>query len=175
MVQSDLQANGSRKSSRSDTRMPVFRAVKRQTAYEKNPGPDGPLTSPGISPVAVAQNVTSHIPKSGNENRHPEQGRMNDGRHWFHPFEKREVVKDKRSWREELQWPGLPEENSSENVADAHLSTGWPSLPEERFIGMGSVLQQMETCLSETELRAIERLRRLDEEQKGMPWNVLHF
>jgi hypothetical protein len=174
-VQSDLQANGSRKSFRSDTGIPVFREVKRQTAFEKNPGSDGPLISPGISPVAADQHVTSQIQKSGNEYRHPEQGRINDVRHWFHSFDKREVVKDKRFRPAELQWPGLPEEIGSEDVADAHLSAVWPSLPEERFIGMGSVLQQMENCLSETELRAIERLRRIDEEQKGMPWNVLHF
>jgi hypothetical protein len=174
-VQSDLQASGSRKSSLTDARIPVFREVKRQTAYEKNPFPDGPLNSPAISPVAVTQNVTSQINKSENEYRHPGQGRMNNGQHWFHPFEKKEVVKDKRSRPAELQWPGLPEEIGFEDVAEAHLSAVWPSLPEERLISKGSVLQQMETCLSETELRAIERLRRLDEEQKGMPWNVLHF
>ncbi len=162
-------------SSRSNMRMPVFREFKQQNAHETNPGSDGSSKSPEISPVISVQSLTPQIQKSGNEYRHPEQGPMNDGRHQFHSLEKGKAIKDKRSRPAELRWPGLPDENSSEDVADAHFSAVWPGLPEEQSIGMRSVLQQMETCLSETELRAVERLQRLDEEQKGMPWNVLHF
>jgi hypothetical protein len=174
-VKLHLQVDDSQISSRSDMRMPVFWEFKQQNAYETNPGSDGSSKSPEILSVISAQSLTPQIQKSGNKYRHPEQGPMNDGRHRFHSLEKGKAIKEKRSRPAELRWPGLPDENSSEDVADAHFSAVWPSLPEEQSIGRRSVLQQMETCLSETELRAVERLQRLDEEQKGMPWNVLHF
>ena len=174
-VKLHLQTDDSQISSRSDMRMPVFRKFKQQNANETNPGSEGSSKSPGISPVAAAQTLTSQIKKSGNKYRHPEKCPMNDGRNRFHSLEKGKAIKDKRSRPAELRWPGLPDENSSEDVADADFAAIWPSLPEEQSIGMRSVLQQMETCLSETELRAVERLQRLDKEQKGMPWNVLHF
>jgi hypothetical protein len=174
-VKLHLQRDSSQISSRSDMRMPVFWEFKQQNTYETNPGSDGSSKSPEISPVISAQSLAPQIKIIGNEYRHPEQCPMNDGRHRFHSLEKGKAIKDKRSRPAELRWPGLSDENSSEDLADTDFAAIWPSLPEEQSIGMRSVLQQMETCLSETELRAVERLQRLDEEQKGMPWNVLHF
>ncbi|MFO8089573.1 MAG: hypothetical protein R6U13_07040 [Desulfatiglandaceae bacterium] len=174
-VQSDLQAEKSRKFSQFDSKMTAFREVESHIVYEKNPGPEEFLMPSAISPAVPGQPPVPQIKKSRNGFKRSEKGPMNAGQRLVHPFEKKEAIEMKPSGPPVLHWPDLPGENSSGNVSGSLFSAEWPSLPEEKSIDTRSVLQQMETRFTETEPGESERLRRLDEEQKGMKWIALHF
>jgi hypothetical protein len=115
------------------------------------------------------------IKKCGHDPRHAEPGTGNAGRRRPSAPAKRKAIDVQRSRPAEPDWPALPGENAAENAADAPFAAAWPSLPHERFSSVKTLLQQMETRLSEAAPREAERLQRLDEEHKGVPWNASHF
>jgi hypothetical protein len=106
---------------------------------------------------------------------YPERGTRTDELHRRQPIEKGPAIEENQCRPAELQWPDLAEEKGFGNLTDVAFSTVWPSLPEEQSVNMRSGLQQMEIRLSEMEPRTIERLERIDEEQKGKSWNASHF
>ena len=82
---------------------------------------------------------------------------------------------DKRPGPTELSWPSLPGEKDSEDIRDAHLNSTWPVLPEERGAVAGPASDRLNQDPVEADARTRERIRRLDEEQKGKKWSELHF
>jgi hypothetical protein len=51
------------------------------------------------------------------------------------------------------------------------LTAYWPTLPADPLAQVKPLSDQVELRQSEAELRKSERLQRLDEEQKGLPWS----
>jgi hypothetical protein len=75
----------------------------------------------------------------------------------------------------DLSWPSLPGEKETEDAGDARLTAAWPDLPAQRLAEAKPLSNQMDSYPAATGSRDIERLRRLDEEQKGRSWNASHF
>ncbi len=71
----------------------------------------------------------------------------------------------------ERVWPSLPGEDDSEVAADPQSTAYWPTLPADPLANVKPLSDQVELRQPEAELRKSERLQRLDEEQKRLPWS----
>jgi hypothetical protein len=160
---------------RVNTRMPVLRELNQEAGYNTQPGPGGATKGMASSPGKGGKTPASQI-KSGGENFRPmeEIGIVNGRRTASWPQD-RENVAEKTSPPSELSWPSLPGEKDSDDVRDPHLWATWPVLPAEHPAEVTSSSNQVTPHPTETEPRDIDRLRRLDEEQKGRPWSESHF
>jgi hypothetical protein len=150
-------------------------ATKQDAANESRPRPSE--SSRGLQSSADSAVKTSAAPiiRSGDDRRPVNEGRLINGQRPAHPPEDRVKVDEKRSRPPVFHWPNLPGEKSSEDAGDSSLGATWPSLPEAPSAAAETFRHQPELSPSEAELRNIERLRRLDEEQRGIPWSALHF
>lgn len=173
-IQEHLQGENPQIHFPSDTERFAFRAVKNQTAYGKNSRQTGLFKPSGVLETATVQLMLSQIKKKINESISTEQEPVKDIGHQFYRNGKSKTIEDMRTRSPELQWPRLPEEDGFENIPDASCPDTWPSLPEEEPLSRKLVLQLKQKRLLKPDLRQIERLRRLDEEQKGRVWNALH-
>jgi hypothetical protein len=165
VVQSDLPEEKNQKPSQSYSEMSDFREAKSQTA---------PGESRGLMEFFMPS--VQHTEKSDKVSRQRGQVPMMD-RHGrlFYAGKKTGATERIASGPTELQWPILPGEYGSENGSGLLSTTIWPNLPDEKSIGMGSTQERTYIRLVEAESAETERLRRLDEEQKGMTWIALHF
>ncbi len=174
-IQSEPHSKNPQISSGSNTKFLIFRQVKRQPTSKTISGRTGLLKTSKFSPTDETRFLTSKNEQKESDPISPEQVMISNWKKIDQPFEKKEALKEKISRPTELNWPALPGENDSHDDAPDNPDAVWPSLPEESSIGLRSLLDQMEIRLSETESRGTEHLRRLDEEQKGIPWNELHL
>jgi hypothetical protein len=154
---------------------PAFPAIKQETAYEKRPRPNE--SSKGRTSLSDVGFKTSAPPinKSGDDLGHVNEFRPSSGQSRAQPAEERVKVDEKRSRPPEFHWPDLPGEKSSEAAGDLNLGATWPSLPQAPSAAAASWRPQPETHLWEAGSRTSERLRRLDEEQRGVSWSALLF
>jgi hypothetical protein len=173
-LQANLQGYDPQIHFQSDTERFGFLAVKNQTAYDKDSEQTGFFRPAGILETATIQPTPFQIKKHVNEIIGSEQDPMNDRRHQFYLHGKSKTIIDKHARPLELQWPHLQEEDGAESIPDANFPDLWPSLPEEQPLSRKPVLQQKQNCFLKPDTREIERLRRLDKEQKGRAWSALH-
>ena len=155
------------------TRVPP--AIKQEAAYEKRPRPNE--FSKGRPPLSDAGFKTPAPPieKSGDDLRHVKAVRPSSGQRRAQPAEERVKVDEKRSRPPKFHGPALPGENSPEAAGDLNLGATWPSLPQAPSAAVASWRPQPETHPWEAESRTSERLRRLDEEQRGASWSASPF
>jgi hypothetical protein len=165
VVQSDLLEEKIPKRSQSHSKMSAFRGAKSQAA---------PGESRGLMEFFMPS--VQHAEKSDKVFRQPDQAPIMD-RHdrLSYAGKKTGAIKRIASGPTELQWPFLPGEYGSENGSDLLSTPIWPNLPDENSTGMGSTQERANIRPVEAESAETERLRRLDEEQKGMTWIALHF
>ncbi len=169
------QTDAFRISPGSDTRIQDSRQNKGKSGHDLKPQPVQTSNLSETNSALESQSLTQKNKKNGNDFMYPERGTRTDELHRRQPIEKGPAIEENQCRPAKLQWPDLAEEKGFGNHTDVAFSTVWPSLPEEKSINMESGLQQMEIRLSEMEPRTIERLKRIDEEQKGKSWNASHF
>jgi hypothetical protein len=165
VVQSDLLEEKISKRSQSHSEMSAFREAKSQVAPEE---------SRGLMEFFMPS--VQHTEKSDKVSTQPDQVPIMD-RHGRLSYagKKTGAIERIASGPTELQWPILPGEYGSENRSDLLSTPIWPNLPDEKSIGMWSTQERTKIRPVEAESAETERLRRLDEEQKGMTWIALHF
>ena len=149
--------------------------IKPATGFDPRPEPTGFFKRLRSSPVAGDETPDRLIQSSGNDSGHVNEIRISHEQRDLYALENKEKVEEKLTLPATLRWPGLPGEKDSEDVANTHPAATWPSLPDEGFSQLESLPNQMGLHPSEEALRKIERLRALDEEQKGKPWSASHF
>ncbi|MCP4694481.1 MAG: hypothetical protein GY859_41010 [Desulfobacterales bacterium] len=175
VAQFDSQADNHQAGSRVDTGMQAPGEIKRETGNDSRPGATGsfnglwPFSAPGLETPAL------HVKGKGDDLGHINEVRIINGQGKDYPLKDGEKVEEKISLSAELCWPSLPGEKDSQDVGGARFTATWPSLPEEQSADVKSLSNQMALHPSKAESRNIERLRRLDEEQKGTPWSGSHF
>ena len=174
-VQFDRRAAGRQENSRIDTRLAAQKSVMPEAAYDSKPRPSESFRELRPSPDSEAAASTSQVNMKGENFRRVDKGRPIKEQPKGHPPEDGIKVEEKRSGSPELRWPSLPGEKNAKGAEDPHFTATWPSLPEEQAAAAASLGHQMETHPSEEKLRKLERLRRLDEEQKGMLWSASRF
>jgi hypothetical protein len=154
---------------------PALPVLKQEGAYEKDARPKE--SSKGRPSLSNSEVKTSGPPveRRGDDRRHVKEVRLIDSRRPGRPAEQRVNGAEKRSRPPEFHWPNLPGEKTSVDAGDSNLSATWPSLPEAQSAAAESLWHQTETLPSEAGSRNIERLRRLDEEQRGISWSASHF
>jgi len=158
-----------------DTLRPVHREISPATGSDTQAGMGESFKELGSSPGTGVKAPPSQTKSSGNDFRQVNEVRIVNDQGTTYPPGDREKVAEKISTPAELSWPSLPGEKDSEDVRDPHLAATWPSLSAERPSEVTLPANQMELHPTEAETRNIERLRRLDEEQKGRPWSASHF
>jgi hypothetical protein len=174
-AQFDRQANDSQWALRIDTSMPVQGSVISKTAYESSPQPSEYVNVLRPSPDGEAATSGTQVKRRGDVLRQALKiGSVNEQPR-AHPSGDDLKSEAKRSRPPELSWPGLPGEKNAEGAEDPQFTATWPSLPEEQAAVAAAPGHQMETSPSEEKPRTLERLRRLDEEQKGMLWSASRF
>jgi hypothetical protein len=157
-----------------DTRKPVDREIKRDTGYDTRAEPGDSFKELGSSPGTGVEAPAALIKSSRDDPAHVTEVRIiNDQRAASRPHPIQEVA-EHTSPPPELSWPSLPGEKDSEDAGDSHLTATWPRLSEERSAEVTSSSNQVEPHPSEETSHNIDRLRRLDEEQKGRPWSASH-
>jgi hypothetical protein len=157
-----------------DTRKPVDREIKRDTGYDTQAEPGDFFKELGPSPGTGVEAPAALIKGSRDDPGHVTEVRIiNDQRAASRPHSIQEAVEN-TSPPAKLNWPSLPGEKDSEDAGDSQLTATWPRLSEERSAEVTSSSNQVEPHPSEERLHNIDRLRRLDEEQKGRPWSASH-
>jgi len=175
VVPFDRQADDRQTGFQVAARTRVQPAIKQEAADESRPLPSE--SSSGLRSLSDAEVQTSASPiqRGGDDRSHIKEVRVIHGQRPTHPPENRVKVDEKRSRPPEFHWPDLPGEKSSEDDGDLSLGASWPSLPEAPPAAAESWRPQPETDRLEAESRNSERLRRLDEEQRGISWSASHF
>jgi len=164
-----------RAGSQGDTGPTVHRPLDEVAGHAPQPGPGGFLKESGSSPDSGAWPPGSQTKSIGNDPGQVDEVPIIFVRRSTELPQDEEKAEEKISPAAEFCWPSLPGEEVSEDVRDAHLAATWPSLSAERPSEVTLPANQMELHPTEAETRNIERLRRLDEEQKGRPWSASHF
>jgi hypothetical protein len=150
-------------------------AIKPEAAYESRLRPSEISKGGRSFPDSAAKTSASPIKSSGDDRRPVKEVRLVNGQRPDHPPENRVKVDEKRCRSPEFHWPDLPGEKSSEDAGNLSLGATWPSLPEAPSAAAESFWHPPETHPWEAESRNRECLRRLDEEQRGIPWSASHF
>lgn len=173
--QFDRQAPDSQGDFRIDTSMPVQGSSIPEGAYESGPRPSEYVSelrsSPHYESAPSAVQVKRRESDFGQALR---IGPVNEQLKAL-PSQDGPKFESTRSRSPEFSWPGLPGEKNYETAGASHLNPAWPDLPAEQPAGAGSFGHQMQPHPAEEKPQNIERLRRLDEEQKGMSWSVSRF
>lgn len=175
-LQLERQAVGRQGDFRIDTKMPVQGFARPEAAYESGPRPredaDELRSAPQLESAPSAAQVKwpgddfGQAPRIGLADEHPNAQPSADG-------PKTEAIRIRAS---EFRWPDLPGEKNNDAAAEAsQLNPAWPDLPEDQSAGAGAYGQQIKPYPAEDESRSIERLRRLDAEQKGISWSASRF
>jgi hypothetical protein len=170
-----LKMSDRRAGSQGDTGPTVHRPLDEVTGHAPQPGPGGSLKESGSSPDSGAWPPGSQTKSIGNDPGQVDEVPIIFVRRSTELPQDEEKAEEKISPAAEFCWPSLPGEEVSEDVRDAHLAATWPSLSAERPSEVTLPANQMELHPTEAETRNIERLRRLDEEQKGRPWSASHL
>ena len=160
---------------RVNTRMPVLRELNQDAGDNTQPGPGDATKGMASSPGTGGKTPVSQIKSGGDDFRPVVEIGIVNGRRSASAPQDREKVAEKTSPPSELSWPSLPGEKDSDDVRNPHLSATWPALPAEHPAEVTSSSNQVTPHPTEAESRNMERLRRLDEEQKGRPWSESHF
>lgn len=158
-----------------DNRMPLHRKAEQEVGFDTRPesGKDSRgLASAQDTEVRI---TVSQTPGSSDDVGPVSEVRVSSRQHSAHSPRDTEKIDGKAAQQAELSWPSLPGETDSEDVRDSHLTATWPDLPAKRLAGATPASSQMEYYRAAAGSRNMERLRRLDEEQKGKQWNELHF
>jgi len=175
-LQIERQADGRQSDFRIDAKMPVQGSAIPEAAYESGPRPredaDGLRSAPDLESAPSAAQVKrpgddfGQAPKIGLADEHPKARPSEDG-------PKTAAI---RMRTPEFRWPDLPGEQNNDAAAEAsQLNPAWPDLPEDQSAGTGTFGQPIKPYSAEEESRSIERLRRLDAEQKGISWSASRF
>jgi hypothetical protein len=154
---------------------PALAALKPEGADEKDARPRE--SSKGRPSVSHSKDdiFVPPVNRRGADPRPLKDVRLIDSRRPGRPADRRVNGGEKRSRAPEFHWPSLPGEQTSEDAGDSNLSASWPSLPEAQSAAAESRRHQTETLPPQAASRNRERLRRLDEEQKGISWSASHF
>lgn len=169
-----LKMSDRRADSQGDTGPTVHRPLDEVTGHAPQPGPGRSLKESESSPDSGAWPPGSQTKSIGNDPGQVDEIPIIFVRRSTDLPQDGEKAEEKISPEAEFCWPSLPGEEASEDVRDAHLTAGWPSLPGKRPAGATSPSNLMRVHPSEESARRVERLRRLDEEQKGNPWSESH-
>lgn len=158
-----------------DTRMPLHRKMEQEVGSDSQS--ESGKASRGMASAQDTQvKITaSQIPGSGYDVGPVSEVRVSNGQRSAYSPRDTEKVDGKVAPPAELSWPSLPGETDFEDVRDSRLAATWPDLPEKPSAEVLSSSNQLEFHPTEAASRNIERLRRLDEEQKGIPWSESHF
>ncbi len=175
VIASNLQDLDFQISRQADSKISGSRQAKGQTVFEIDSGSDVSVFSQENSMDASPQPSIFPNKKVVSDYSLLKQGSPKDARSRTVLPGNKENTEHKPASAAEFNWPGLPEENSCEDLPDPGFTAVWPSLPEEQPIDMRSGLKHMENRFTNMELREIERLQRLEVEQKGMAWSVSYF
>jgi len=154
---------------------PAAAVLKPERAYEKDAWPkEFSKGRPSLSNSELKISVPP-VNRRGDDPRPVKEVRLIDSRRPGRPAEQRVNGGEKRSRPPEFHWPSLPGEQASEDSGDPNLSASWPSLPEAPSAAAESRRHQTETLPPPAGSRNRERLRRLEEEQRGTSWSASHF
>jgi len=154
---------------------PAPPAIKSNGVYQKGPRPNGSFKARPSLPVSGDQTAAPPIKSNDDDRRHIQEVRLINGQGPGRPPEESEIGGQKRFRPPKFHWPDLPGENRS---ADDRVSDGdpaWPNLPPAPSAAADSWWPQPHIHSWEAASRASERLRRLDEEQRGISWSASHF
>ena len=158
-----------------DARMAAPEKIKQDAGIGTPPGPGGSSRKMASAPNTGGQASASQSPVGQESVRPVSDARITSGQH--HAYRRQEGEKDPEKALPPAAppWPGLPGEEESEDIRDSDLTAAWPDLPEKQSAEVTSPSNQMESYRTTAGSRDMERLRRLDEEQKGRSWNASHF
>jgi hypothetical protein len=146
------------------------RQIKQGTDYHTVPGPLKSLDASASSPATGVGIADTHSKRDAHYLRDGDDVRPVHGQLKGHPLEAR-GKEEEQAFPGKRAWPSLPGEDDSEVVGDPQLTAYWPTLPADPLAQVKPLSDQVELRQSEAELRKSERLQRLDEEQKGLPWS----
>jgi hypothetical protein len=174
-VQFDRRTNDSQTAFRIDTRVPDQGFVLSETAYQSSPQPRESVNElpPSLDPEAATS--ATQVKRMGDVLRQALKIGLANEQPRAHPSEDDLKVEANGSRPPELLWPSLPGEKNAEGAEDPQFTATWPSLPGEQAAAAAAFGHQMETHPLEVKPGTLERLRRLDEEQKGMLWSASRF
>lgn len=151
------------------------RPVRQATADEARPPSAEPVSAWKPVSAVLPERPETRIDAGGIAHAPVPEDRM--GRGWPPPrFQSNsETVELKSSPSPLFRWPGLPGEGGPEETEPSHRGPSWPRLPGGSADGAGGGEDRSAIGRWETASRDSERLRRLDEEQGGGPWNAWRF
>jgi hypothetical protein len=174
-VQFDRQVDGRQRDLSIDTSMPAQRSAIPKAAYESRPQPSEYANELQSAPHREPAPSVAQDKRRGDDPRPaPKIGLVNE-RPKARPPKDDLIIETFRSRSPEFRWPSLPGEKNYAAAEASHLNPAWPDLPEEQPDGAASAGQQMKPHPPEEKPHNIERLRRLDEEQKGILWSASRF
>lgn len=145
---------------------PAPAAIKPAGFYEKGPRPTESFKARPSFPNSGIKAAAPAVKSNDDDRRQVQAVRLINEQGPGRPPEGSEIGGQKRSRAPKFHWPDLPGENSSDDGRVPDGDAAWPDLP--RAAAADSRRLQPPTRPREAASRESERLRRLDEEQRGI-------
>jgi len=173
--QFERQADGRQGDFSTAASMPAQRSALPEAVHQSRPRPREQVhelkSAPDCEPAASGVQAK----RTGDDfAQTPKIGRVNE-RAKARPPQDDLKIEAIRSRSPEFRWPGLPGEKKDPAAEAFDLNPVWPDLPEEQPAAAAAFGEEMQPYSAPDQPRSIERLQRLDEEQKGISWSASRF
>ncbi len=141
-----------------------YRFIEMHLAEEQVTGRSPPNLTPGVAPdspgvKSTYSNVRVELHSYGDlhSSSNQQMGRETDRQEWYE--------------EQELFWPTLPDERNLNTVRSSWVQNPWPDLPSDPSEISERTLAIDDKNILAIQRRQLERLDRLDQEQRGLRWN----